>query len=64
MKKIRCIDCDNCVNLYVDYQDYLNNDCKNGKMCSLYSLEKWFCKDFKLSDNNKAKIRTIKGSEK
>jgi hypothetical protein len=34
------------------------------EMCCLYSLEKWFCKDFKLSDNNKAKIRTIKGSEK
>ena len=64
MKKIKCIDCDNCVDLYLDSEGYLSNDCKNSEMCCLYSLEKWFCKDFKLTDKNKAKIRTIKGSEK
>ena len=45
MKKIRCIDCENCINLYVDSQGYLSNDCKNGNDL-LYSLEKWYCDKF------------------
>ena len=62
MKKIRCVDCDNCINLYIDNQGYLSNDCKNG-YDMLFSLEKWDCKNFKATDN-KAKIRSIKGSDR
>lgn len=62
MKKIRCIDCANCINLFIDYHGYLNNDCKD---CGVIfnSLEKWDCKDFK-SIGVKAKVCRIKGSSK
>ena len=62
MKKIRCIDCENCVNLFLDCHGYLNNDCKNGNDL-LYSLEKWYCDKFEATEN-KAKICKIKGSNK
>ena len=62
MKKIRCIDCVNCINLYVDSQGYLSNDCKNDNDL-LYSLEKWYCDKFEATEN-KAKICKIKGSNK
>ena len=62
MKKIRCIDFVNCINLYVDSQGYLSKDCKNGNDL-LYSLEKWYCDKFEATDN-KAKICNIKGSNK
>ena len=62
MKKIRCIDCMNCVDLYLDSEGYLSNDCKNGNDL-LYSLEKWYCEKFEATDN-KAKICKIKGSNK
>ena len=63
MKKIRCIDCMNCVDLYLDSEGYLSNDCKNGEFICLYSLEKWHCDKFEATDN-KAKICKIKGSDK
>ena len=62
MKKIRCIDCVNCVDLYLDSDGYLNNDCKNGGVM-FNSLEKWYCKDFE-SRENKAKICKIKDSDR
>ena len=39
MKKIRCIDCKYCIDLYLDCHGYLNNNCKNGGVM-FYSLEK------------------------
>ncbi len=62
MKKIRCIDCKYCIDLYLDFQGYLNNNCKNGGFM-FYSLEKWICKNFEKRDN-KAKICKIKGNNK
>ena len=62
MKKIRCIDCENCINLYVDSQGYLSNDCKNGGVM-FNSLEKWYCVKFEATEY-KAKICKIKGSDR
>ena len=62
MKKTRCIDCENCLDLFLDYQGYLNNDCrKGGDMFN--SLEKWYCDKFEAKEN-KAKICKIKDSDR
>ena len=53
----------NCVDLYLDSEGYLSNDCKNGEFICLYSLEKWHCDKFEATDN-KAKICKIKGSDR
>ena len=62
MKKTRCIDCMNCVGLYVDLEGYLGNECREIKDSTYFSLEKWFCEKFDPIDK-KAKVCSIKGSD-
>ena len=62
MEKTRCIDCENCIELFLDCHGYLNNDCKKMGVI-FFSLEKWYCDEFESTDN-KAKICNVKGSKR
>ena len=51
MKKTRCIDCLNCINLYVDWQRSLRNKCIKIKDIKCLSSEKRYCEKFEARKN-------------